>query len=148
MPDRYQNRKGGVYYRRPSFQQPGRQQRWVILMKVADLASDVGYKAMPEPERALSIENKGATKSPATILNAEAAKADKTNAGEANKIAEKLSKMSNSRLKFEYREEADVFQITVVDENDEVIRKIPADGILRVIENIDRMLGLSIDTKA
>jgi uncharacterized FlaG/YvyC family protein len=56
--------------------------------------------------------------------------------------------MSRSRLKFEYREEADVFQISVVDEDDEVIRKIPADSILRVIENIERMLGLSIDTKA
>ena len=117
-------------------------------MKVADLASD-GYKVMPEqPERALSIENKGATKSPAAVVNPEAARGGSKNAGEANKIAEKLSRMSNSRLKFEYREEADVFQITVVDENDEVIRKIPADGILRVIENIDRMLGLSIDTKA
>ena len=117
-------------------------------MKVADLASDVGFKAMPEPERALSIENKGATKSPVTILNEEAARDEKKNAGEANRIAEMLSKMSNRKLKFEYREEADVFQITVVDEDDEVIRKIPADSILRVIENIDRMLGFSIDTKA
>ena len=117
-------------------------------MKVADLASDVGYKVLPEPERTLSIENKGATKSPATILKTEANRDERTDASKANKIAEKLSKMSNRRLKFEYREEADVFQITVVDDDDEVIRKIPADGILRVIENLDRMLGLSIDTKA
>jgi uncharacterized FlaG/YvyC family protein len=116
-------------------------------MKVADLASDVGYKVLPEPERTLSIENKGATKSPATILNTEA-RGEKTDAGKADKIAEKLSKMSNRKLKFEYREEADVFQISVVDEEGEVIRKIPADSILRVIENMDRMLGLSIDTKA
>ena len=114
-------------------------------MKVADLASDAGYKGMPEqPERALSIENKGATRSPATVMNAEAARGKDT--GEANRMAEKLSR-SNRSLKFEYRKDADVFQITVVDD-DEVIRKIPADSILRVIENMDSMLGFSIDTKA
>ena len=119
-------------------------------MKVADLASEVGGQAnLPEPARALSLENKGATRSPAAAVMTEAAKSGKTtDAKEATRIAEKLSKMSNSRLKFEYREEADVFQISVVDEDDEVIRKIPADSILRVIENIERMLGLSIDTKA
>jgi len=119
-------------------------------MKVADLASDVGYRGMPEqPERALSIENKGATRSPAAVLNTEIARDEKKPAViEPTKMADKLSKMSNSRLKFEYHEEADVFQITVVDDEDNVIRKIPADSILRVIENIDRMLGLSIDTKA
>jgi len=107
-------------------------------MKVADLAS----------ERSLSIENRGATKSPATNMNAEAARGERKNEGEANRIAEKLSKMSNRSLKFEYREDADVFQITVVDEHDEVIRKIPVDSILHAIENIDRTLGISIDTKA
>ena len=121
-------------------------------MKVADLASDIGYnKVLPEqPERALSIENKGATKSPATILNPEVERDEERDASKANKIAEKLSKMSNRKLKFEYREEADVFQISVVDDDGEVIRKIPADGILRVIENLERMQGrgLSIDTKA
>jgi len=117
-------------------------------VKAASLASDVGFKGMPEPERALSIENKGATRSPAAILNPEAARGEGKYAGEAAKIAEKLSRMSNSKLKFEYREDADVFQITVVDDEENVIRKIPADSILRVIENIDRMLGFSIDTKA
>jgi len=121
-------------------------------MKTTGLASDanVRFKAIPglEPERALSVENKDATKSPAVVMNTEEPRDEKKTAGEANKIAEKLSKLSNRRLKFEYREEADVFQITVMDSDDEVIRKIPADSILRVIENIDRMLGFSIDTKA
>ena len=117
-------------------------------MKVTDPASNARINAMPEPERALSIENRDATKSPAAVLNTEEPRDDKKPVGEANKIAEKLSKMSNRKLKFEYVEEADVYQITVVNSDDEVIRKIPADGILRVIENIDRMLGLRIDTKA
>jgi len=110
-------------------------------MKTAGLASDARIKAMPEPERTLSIENRDATKSPATILNAEAA-------GETKKIAEMLSMMSHSKLEVEYRKEADVFQISVVNEGGEVIRKMPADGILRAIENMDRMLGFSVDTKA
>ena len=117
-------------------------------MKVTDLASDVGYKGLPEPVRALSIEHKGATGSPATTMEVPAPHGDMKNVAEANKMAERLSKMSNQRLKFEYREDADVFQITVVDEEDEVVRKIPADSILRVIENMERMRGFSIDTKA
>jgi uncharacterized FlaG/YvyC family protein len=115
-------------------------------MKVAELATDVGYKGPPEPMRSLSIENKGATESPATMTDAAPLGRDRLK--EATKAAEQLSLMSNRKLKFEYHEEADVFQVTVVNEDDEVVRKIPADSILRVIENIERMLGLSIDTKA
>ena len=117
-------------------------------MKVADLASDAGYISMPEPERSLSIENRGATKSPATKLNVNAAEGNETKTDAADRAAEKLSRMSNRKLKFEYREEANVFQITVMDDEDGVIRNIPADSILRVIENIDSMKGFSIDTKA
>jgi uncharacterized FlaG/YvyC family protein len=112
------------------------------------VASGYGLHNLPEPARALSIENRGATRSPATMLDAVSAYGDKKlDTEKASKIAERLSNM-NRRLKFEYREEADVFQITVVDEEDEVVRKIPADSILRVIENLERMQGLSIDTKA
>jgi uncharacterized FlaG/YvyC family protein len=117
-------------------------------MKVADLASDVGYKTLPEPVRTLSIENKGATKSPAPALSEAVSANEHGQAKDLTKIAEKLSKLSNRRLKFEYREEADVYQITVVNEDEEVVRKIPADSILRVIENVERMRGISIDTKA
>ena len=119
-------------------------------MKVADLASDVGYKTLPEPVRTLSIENKGATKSPAPALSETASADEKDRAKDSakTKIAEKLSKLSNRRLKFEYHAETDMYQITVVNEDEEVVRKIPADSILRVIENIERMRGISIDTKA
>ena len=120
-------------------------------MKVADLASDVGYKTLPEPVRTLSIENKGATKSPAPTLSEAVSAGEYARAEDSTGIAEKLSrlsKLSNRRLKFEYREETDVYQITVVNEDEEVVRKIPADSILRVIENIERMRGISIDTRA
>jgi flagellar protein FlaG len=117
-------------------------------MKVAELATDVGYMGLPaDPVRTLSIENKGATRSPAATAD-NSAPYDKDRLKTAMKAADKLTAMSNKRLKFEYREEADVYQVTVIDENDEVVRKIPADSILSVIENIERMLGLSIDTKA
>jgi uncharacterized FlaG/YvyC family protein len=117
-------------------------------MKVADLASDIGYMNLPEPARTLSIENKGATKSPAPALSEAASASGKNRAGDSANIADKLSRLSNRGLRFEYREEADVYQIMVVNEEEEVVRKIPADSILRVIENIERMRGISIDTRA
>ena len=51
-------------------------------------------------------------------------------------------------MKFEYHEETDLFQVSVLDEEDEVIRKIPADSVLRMIENIEKLLGLAIDARA
>jgi uncharacterized FlaG/YvyC family protein len=119
-------------------------------MKVADPAFDLGYKNLPEPVRTLSIENRGATRSPAPALSGTAPAGDDDRTRNAARIAEKLSqfsKLSNRRLKFEYLEKADVYQITVVNEDDEVIRKIPADSVLRVIENVERMRGISIDTR-
>jgi uncharacterized FlaG/YvyC family protein len=118
-------------------------------MNVTNLAATdvgVGYKGPPETARSLSAANKGATESPVTVTKS--VPLDKDRLKDATKIAEKLSRMSNRRLKFEYQEDADMFQITVVNEDDEVIRKIPADSVLSVIENIERMLGLRIDTKA
>ena len=117
-------------------------------MNVTNLAADVGvgYKGPREAARSLSAENKGATESPATVTRS--VPLDEDRLKDVTKIAEKLSRMSNRRLKFEYQEDADIFQITVVNEDDEVIREIPADSVLSVIENIERMLGLRIDTKA
>jgi uncharacterized FlaG/YvyC family protein len=118
----------------------------VILVKVADLATDVGYRNLPEPARALSIENRGATKSPATMEEASPPGSFRL---KKSVKSDTLAKMANrSSLKIEYREEADIFQVTVVEEDGDIVRKIPADGVLRVIENIERMLGNSIDTKA
>ena len=96
---------------------------------------------------AISSGNKDATVSPTTM---DAAPFDKDRLKEALKAADRLSDYSNRRLKFEYQEEADVFQVSVVDgeEGEEVIRKIPPDGILRMIENLKRCAGVSLDTKA
>ncbi len=96
---------------------------------------------------AVSTGNKDATASPATK---DTAPFDKDRLKEALKAADRLSEYSNRRLKFEYQEEADVFQVSVVDGEDgnEVIRKIPPDGILRMIENLKKFAGVSLDTKA
>ena len=119
-------------------------------MKVAELGQNAPIKPTPqtavsEPVRAVSVENRGATSSPTTM---DTAPFDKDRLKEAMKAAERLSEMSNRRLKFEYQEDADVFQVSVVDENNEVVRKIPTDNVLRMIENIERIVGLSIDTTA
>ena len=114
-------------------------------MRVPELTQGGMKRAAMEPVRAVSAENRGATGSPATM---DAVPFDKDRLKQAMKAAEELSKISNRRLKFEYHQEADVFQVSVVDEEDEVIRKIPADNILRMIENIEKIVGLTIDAKA
>jgi flagellar protein FlaG len=118
-------------------------------MKIADITAD---SIRPQqPSRAASelvrvvAENKGATGSPATM---DTASFDSDRLKEATKAAEKLTDISNRRVKFEYHEEADVFQVSVVDNEDEVIREIPTDEILKMVANIKKMLGLRIDTKA
>ena len=96
---------------------------------------------------AVSTGNKDATASPTTK---DTAPFDKDRLKEALKAADRLSEYSNRRLKFEYQKEADVFQVSIVDGDDgnEVIRKIPPDGILRMIENLKKFAGVSLDTKA
>ena len=52
-------------------------------------------------------------------------------------------------LKFEYRKEADIYQVSVIDTaKDEVIRKIPADEVVRFIERIKDMFGAMLDIHA
>jgi flagellar protein FlaG len=118
-------------------------------LKVAEINNNLtpkekGYGAA-EPMRALSSENRDATVSPSTM---DTAPFDKDRLKEALKAAERLSDYSNRRLKFEYQEEADVFQVSVVDGNDEIIRKIPPDSILRMIENLKKFAVTTLDTKA
>ena len=98
-----------------------------------------------EPIKALSSENRDATVSP---VARDALPLGKDKLKEALSAAKRLTEYSNSRLKFEYQEDADVFQVSVVDGKDDVIRKIPPDSVLRMIENLKRFKGTTLDTKA
>ena len=73
------------------------------------------------------------------------AQSDKERLETANKAAEDLTRLSNRKLKFEYQKETDVFQVSVMDDENKVIRKIPADSVLRMIEHIREVLGLVLD---
>jgi uncharacterized FlaG/YvyC family protein len=122
----------------------------VIRLKVAETNAFMPKEApvLSDALRAaISSGNRDATVSPTTM---DTAPFDKDRLKEALKAADRLSDYSNRRLKFEYQEEADVFQVSVVDgENgQEVIRKIPPDGILRMIANLKQFAGVSLDTKA
>ena len=65
------------------------------------------------------------------------------------KVAEKTASDLNLNLRFEYRQEANVFQVQVFDvDNQRVLRKIPSDEILRMAENVQKVLGMILDTKA
>jgi flagellar protein FlaG len=116
-------------------------------LKVAEV-NDLSLESNGTPGAAvpdLRSENRDATVSPATM---DAAPFDKDRLKEALNAAKRLTEYSNSRLKFEYQKEADVFQVSVVDGGDEVIRKIPPDSVLHMIENLKRFRGSTLDTKA
>ena len=62
--------------------------------------------------------------------------------------ANELAVVFNRSLKYEYRKEADVYQVSVIDTSkDEVVRKIPSDEIVRFIENIRELFGALLDVK-
>jgi uncharacterized FlaG/YvyC family protein len=63
--------------------------------------------------------------------------------------ANSLSKMFDRSLKFEYRQEADIYQVSVIDTSkDEVVRKIPPDEVVRFIESIKDLFGAMLDLQA
>lgn len=115
-------------------------------MKVTESSSYIpkDTSAVRDALQAVSSGNREATVSPTTM---DTAPFDSSRLKDALKAADRLSDYSNRRLKFEYQEEADVFQVSVVDGED-VIRKIPPDAILRMIENLKKFAGVSLDTKA
>lgn len=60
-----------------------------------------------------------------------------------------LAVMFGRNLKFEYRSEADRYQISVIDTaKGEVVRKIPPDEVIRFMENVKNLFGALIDLKA
>ena len=63
--------------------------------------------------------------------------------------ANRLSAAFDRGLKFEYRREADIFQVSVIDTSkDEVVRKIPPDEVVRFIERVRDLFGALIDLQA
>ncbi len=63
--------------------------------------------------------------------------------------ANKLAVVFDRSLKYEYRREADVYQVSVIDTSkDEVVRKIPSDEIVRFLENIRELFGALLDVHA
>ncbi|GAB1400807.1 hypothetical protein MASR1M66_22620 [Aminivibrio sp.] len=63
--------------------------------------------------------------------------------------ANKLAVVFDRSLKYEYRREADVYQVSVIDTSkDEVVRKIPSDEIVRFIANIKELFGALLDVHA
>ena len=125
-------------------------------MKVAVAAQDVQLrfpvqqsseptKPMPVKQTEFQAAETRGSISPAVM---DTAQQDKERLEAANKAAEDLTRLSNRKLKFEYQKETDVFQVSVMDDENKVIRKIPADSVLRMIEHIREVLGLVLDEKA
>jgi len=63
--------------------------------------------------------------------------------------AEDMARIFDRSLRFEYVQEAGIYQVHVVDTiRDEVIRKIPPDELIRFIAYINEMLGALLDVEA
>lgn len=63
--------------------------------------------------------------------------------------AEEMARIFDRSLRFEYVEEAGIYQVHVIDTvRDEVIRKIPPDELIRFIAYINEMLGALLDVEA
>jgi flagellar protein FlaG len=60
-----------------------------------------------------------------------------------------MARIFDRSLRFEYVQEAGMYQVHVVDTiRDEVIRKIPPDELIRFIAYINEMLGALLDVEA
>lgn len=71
------------------------------------------------------------------------------NVKQAVEQANDLAAMFDRSLKFEYRKEADIYQVSVIDTaKDEVVRKIPPDEVVRFMENIKELFGAMLDLHA
>lgn len=71
---------------------------------------------------------------------------DKKDVMRAAENANEIAAMFGRNLRFEYKEEAGLMQVTVTDtDKDEVIRKIPSDEMVRFVEHIKDLLGATFD---
>ncbi len=62
--------------------------------------------------------------------------------------ANELAVVFSRSLRYEYRKEADVYQVSVIDTSkDQVVRKIPSDEVVRFVENIRALFGALLDVK-
>nr|WP_321503123.1 flagellar protein FlaG [uncultured Dethiosulfovibrio sp.] len=66
--------------------------------------------------------------------------------------AERVASAFDRNLKFEYRKEADVYQVLVMEMDnkghDNVVRKIPPDEVVNFIQHVKDMFGALIDLEA
>jgi len=63
--------------------------------------------------------------------------------------AEQMAMIFDRSLRFKYVEEANIYQVHVIDHanNDKVIRKIPPDELVHFIAAVNEMLGALFDTE-
>lgn len=115
----------------------------VRLNDASRLRQSTGSSALSVDMSALRDDMKKTKTSPASTTEVTQ---DKDVLERALAQAEKTAKVFGRDLRFTYEEEADIVQVTVIDgDTDEVIRKIPPDEIVRLVEHINDMLGVMFD---
>ncbi|MDR3254750.1 MAG: flagellar protein FlaG [Synergistaceae bacterium] len=107
-------------------------------------------RAYELPKRLTSedIERNRSPKTAAAPSENLAASPGKGTIEDAMEAARQLAAYSRHSLKFEYQKEADIFQVSVIAGDSEIIRKIPPDSVLHMIENLKKYMGSTIDTRA
>ena len=104
-------------------------------------APDRAVVSQGVPLQELKRETKATQEKPATAFGEKDLK-------ELFRKAEEMSRIFGRDLKFRYQKDAELYQVEVVDQQDQkVIRKIPPDEIVSLIENINEMLGALFDKK-
>ncbi|PIE54682.1 MAG: hypothetical protein CSA35_04750 [Dethiosulfovibrio peptidovorans] len=78
-------------------------------------------------------------------------KVPKESVRKALKQAEAMAQIFNRQLRFRFRDESELFQIEVLEmrgAEEKVIRKIPPDGVVRFVENVQELFGALFDVEA
>ena len=62
---------------------------------------------------------------------------------------EEMSRVFGRHLRFELKRDPNLVQVSVIDSStEEVVRKIPPDEVVRMIEQVDQMIGVLFDRSA
>jgi hypothetical protein len=107
------------------------------------------YPGEDRPRKALRLESlRSVTLRPPPVL-VPRAEADKKTQTRALSLTAELLSLFDRELKYEVQEDAGVVQIQVIDTNDGgVVRKIPADEVIKIIEAIKEKLDERVDVLA
>lgn len=125
----------------------------VVSMSTEQKSSDIGIPRSPsgtQPEvrpKPTPVAPKPVAEQSKNNLLPGASREVREDVERAMNVAREAAKIFNRNVSFEYVEDVDEYQV-VVKEGERIIRKIPSDEMLRLVQNINEMLGVIFDKEA